>query len=85
MISAEIGAGILLEGANTLVLENVGDTGGLLLHGLPEPVLPDLPESAWWRSRDILQGTFGESGTAEVGEVDGGGHVLDVQAAIPRG
>ncbi len=83
-VDAEIGPGLLLEGENILEVEEVGDTEAahsmVMLNRFEVSHLAELVAE-----QGALEGSFSESGAAEVSGVEvGSGYVLDVTGVHPR-
>ena len=83
VIEAEISPGILQEGANTLSLENVGDTAASYSMVFLNRFSLTYPRSLVAEG-GLLRGAWKSSGTAEVSGLGGAGFVLDVQDASPQ-
>ncbi len=81
-VEASIPAGVLREGANSLAVENVGDTEASYSMVMLDKFSVDYPGRLVAQSGSV-DGVFGDSGTAEVVGVSGA-RVLDVTEARPR-
>jgi hypothetical protein len=82
-LTAEISPGTLLDGENRLEIENVGDTGAsysMVMLDRFSVRYARLPEA----DAGHLEGSFRETGTAEVSGFSGGALVVDVSADPPR-
>jgi hypothetical protein len=82
-IEAEVTPGLLVEGANTLEVENVGDTAAAYSMVFLDKFAIEYARVP--RARDgVLEGVFTESGTVEVQGLGAGAVLLDTTEAVPR-
>ncbi len=81
-VSAELAPGMLVEGANVLELENVGDTEASYSTVMLDRFALEYPRQVVAEA-GVLEGTFSASGTANVASVSAGAHVLEM-SEIPR-
>ncbi len=82
-IALDLPAGVLQEGENFLEIEGVSDTGALYSMFFLDRFSVAYPRLAA-AADGIASGTWEESGTAEVFEVNAGARVLDVSGPAPR-
>jgi len=83
VIEVEVDPGILQEGANTLSLENVGDTPASYSMVFLNRFSLTYPRRLVAEG-GFLQGAWNESGTAAISGLGGAGFVLDVRDTPPR-
>jgi Peptidase family C25/Right handed beta helix region len=82
LVEAPIPAGVLREGSNSLAIENVGDTEAAYSMVMLDRFTVDYP-GRLVAENGSLDGSFGESGTAEIVGVSGAS-VVDVTDRQPR-
>ena len=82
-IDLEVTPGVLLEGANTLEIENVGDTGAAQSMVLLDKFSLVYPR-ATAASAGVMEGSFTESGGVEVAGLGPDAVLLDTTEATPR-
>lgn len=82
-LTAEIPPGVLREGENALEIENVGDTGATYSMVMLDRFSLRYPR-ALLADGGKFQGSFSESGVAEVAGLGEGALLLDVTEAMPR-
>lgn len=82
-ISVALPSGILREGDNDLEVENLGDTGALYSMVFLDRFAVTYSRSAV-AEKGSLEGTWSESGVAEIQALGPGAHVLDVTGSSSR-
>ncbi len=82
-VTAEIPAGALREGENSLEIENVGDTGASYSMVMLDRFTVSYPRRLVAEA-GLLEGSFSASGVAEVQGLGGGAFVLDVSQKPER-
>ncbi|MGH9392227.1 MAG: C25 family cysteine peptidase, partial [Vicinamibacteria bacterium] len=81
-IAIDILTGVLREGENTLEIENVGDTGAQYSMVFLDRFAVTYPRLAV-ATEGLVEGTWSESGTAEMSTFPSSAHILDVSAETP--
>ena len=82
-IEAPVTPGLLVEGANTLQIENVGDTAAASSMVLLDRFALEYPRTTA-ATGSVLRGMFSESGTVEVSGLGADAIVLDTTLEAPR-
>ena len=84
VIEAEVVPGNSPGGSEHAIPGERGRHRGCLLHGVPEPVLPDATRGRLVAERALLEGAFGESGTRGRGRRGRTGYVVDTGGQHPQ-